>query len=95
MKCAINVLQTVETESSDVTSLVPWLGGCPPQAPERTHRNKSGDNRDELVADLLNSVRISSMEFDGKLESIQATCRLSLKMGREDEQKPLMHWLRR
>ncbi len=28
-------------------------------------------------------------------ESIQGTCRLSLKMGRGDEQKPLMHCIRR
>ena len=29
-----------------------------------------------------------------QLESIQGTCRLSLKMGRGDEQKPLMHCIR-
>ncbi len=29
------------------------------------------------------------------LESIQGTCRLSLKMGRGDEQKPMMHCIRR
>ncbi len=29
------------------------------------------------------------------LESIQGTCRLSLKMGKGDEQKPLMHCIRR
>ncbi len=30
-----------------------------------------------------------------QLESIQGTCRLSLKMGRGDEQKPMMHCIRR
>ncbi len=31
------------------------------------HRNKSGDDCDELVADWLNPVHISSMKFDSKL----------------------------
>ncbi len=30
-----------------------------------------------------------------QFESIQGTCRLSLKMGRADEQKPPMHCIRR
>ncbi len=38
---------------------------------------------------------IISVDTIKLLESIQGTCRLSLKMGRGDKQKPLMHCIRR
>ena len=46
----------------------PVLAGVLGQTPERIpSAYKSGDDRNKLVADWLNPVQISSMEFDSKL----------------------------
>ena len=49
----------------------PRLGGCPPQAPERilrystnAHRNKSGDDRCELVADWMTVSQLFLETYD-------------------------------
>ena len=52
-------------------SLVPWLGGCPPQAPERILRILTATSLGTIGTSLLlllNPVRISSTEFEGKLQ---------------------------
>ncbi len=50
------------------------------------------------IASLMEAVvaykLIHLMRVTGDLESIQGTCRLSLKMGSGDEQKPVMHCIR-
>ena len=42
----------------------------------------------------LKSIRHASFTQRNQLESIQGTCRLSLKMSKGDEQKPLLHCIR-
>ncbi len=66
----------------------------------KTKQNKQNKTKqtNKLQHFLLTTIIESNPEIDQLmlhiLKSIQGTCRLSLKMGRGNEQKPLIHCIR-